>query len=145
MTTYVPIKVKLASGAKLPEHANSFAVGADIHALEYTELYGHQRYALRTGVYIEIPPDYEIQVRGKSGLALKHGLQVLNSPGTIDPDYRGEIVVIMLNTSTEMYVVKPGDKIAQLVIAPRFFGGYTEVDELSETERGVNGFGSTGK
>ena len=97
-----------------------------------------------TGLYVEIPPGYEIQVRPRSGLAFNRGITVLNAPGTIDADYRGELGVILINTSSESQTIEPGERIAQLVISPVYQIEWVEVDELGETERGSGGFGSTG-
>ncbi len=97
-----------------------------------------------TGLYIALPPGFEAQVRPRSGLALKHGLTVLNSPGTIDADYRGEIKVLLVNLSTDDFVVNAGERIAQMVIARHETARFIEVDELDETERGEGGYGHTG-
>ncbi|MDO5385320.1 MAG: dUTP diphosphatase, partial [Rikenellaceae bacterium] len=98
-----------------------------------------------TGLYVEIPDGYEIQVRPRSGLAAKHGISIANAPGTIDPDYRGEIKVILVNLSNEPFELKPGERIAQLVVAQFTRIEWESVSELSETERGAGGFGSTGR
>lgn len=141
---------RLTATAKMPEYATGFAVGADLFADEDVHLAPGGRHAVSTGLSMEIPPALEGQVRSKSGLASKNGIVVLNSPGTIDPDYRGEIKVILINLSQDPYEVKKGQKIAQLVIAPRVTFNFAplpfyETDaEFSKTERGTGGFGSTG-
>lgn len=141
---------RLTATAKLPEYATSGAVGADVFADEDVHLAPGGRYAVSTGIAIEFDEYLEVQVRSKSGLALKNGIVVLNSPGTIDPDYRGEVKVILYNASQDPYDVKKGQKIAQLVVAPRVTIGsaaypFDETDaEFSKTERGTGGFGSTG-
>ena len=98
-----------------------------------------------TGLYVEIPEGYEIQVRPRSGLAAKYGISVANAPGTIDPDYRGEIKVILVNLSNEVFELKPGERIAQLVVAQFTRIEWESVEQLSDTERGAGGFGSTGR
>lgn len=103
-----------------------------------------ERKLIPTGLFLEIPHGYECQVRPRSGLALKSGITVLNSPGTIDADYRGEVGVILINLSNEEFCVKPGDRIAQLVFAQFVQAGWEETEELSESNRGAGGFGSTG-
>jgi dUTP pyrophosphatase len=102
------------------------------------------RHAVATGFAVAIPPGYEIQVRPRSGLALKHGISVPNTPGTIDSDYRGELKVIVINHGSEGFSIARGDRIAQLVLAPVTLAAWEEVDELDETARGAGGFGSTG-
>jgi dUTP pyrophosphatase len=102
------------------------------------------RTLIPTGLYMEIPPGYEVQVRPRSGLAYKRGLTVLNAPGTIDADYRGELGVLLVNTSNESQAIEPGERIAQLVVSPVYRIEWVEVDELGKTDRGSGGFGSTG-
>jgi dUTP pyrophosphatase len=104
-----------------------------------------ERAMIPTGLYVELPAGFEMQVRPRSGLAAKHGLTVLNSPGTVDADYRGEVRVILVNLSAEPFEIKPGERIAQLVIARHERAEWEPVDELSATDRGAGGFGSTGK
>lgn len=104
-----------------------------------------ERTGIGTGLAIELPPGFEAQVRPRSGLARKHGITLVNGPGTIDADYRGEIVVLVINHGAEPVPIAPGDRIAQLVIAPVVQAELVEVDELTETERGAGGFGSTGR
>ncbi len=142
---------KLHPDAQVPTYASEHAAGADLFAnvkamTDEPEVViaPGKRALIKTGIAIELPAGLEAQVRPRSGLALKHGITVLNSPGTIDADYRGDIGVILLNTSDEDFVVKHGDRIAQLVIASHFTGDFIETDELGDTTRGENGFGSTG-
>src|SRR5689334_17487051 len=116
----------------------------DLVSAEDVNLEPMQRHAVSTGLSLEIPPGYEGQVRPRSGLALKAGLTCLNTPGTIDSDYRGEVKVILINLSRELAKIRRGDRIAQLVIAPVSRAVLVEVERLSETERGGGGFGSTG-
>ncbi len=107
-------------------------------------LHPMERRIIPTGLYIALPPGYEAQVRPRSGLALKHGITVLNSPGTIDADYRGEIGVLLINLSTEDFVITTGERIAQMVVARHEQGEFEVVDELDDTERGTGGYGHTG-
>ncbi len=135
---------KLSPDAHLPEYAHFGDSGADLFATEAAVLQPMQRQAIGTGLAAEVPRGYELQVRPKSGLAIKSGLTVLNTPGTIDFGYRGEIKVILINLSSEAYEVEKGQKIAQLVVAPVATAEFVEVRELSDTARGEGGFGSTG-
>lgn len=146
------VKVKrLTETAKLPTFAKPGDAGADLYWDEGSDyLMTHtiepgERFLADTGIAIELPEGYEAQVRSRSGLALKHGLMVLNSPGTIDSGFRGQIKVILLNTSNKPVEITNGERIAQLVVAPVQPVSYLEVEELSDTERGEGGFGSTGK
>ncbi len=134
------------SGNQLPTYETKLAAGMDIRAnlLESVTLTPLERKLIPTGLFIELPQSYEAQVRPRSGLAYKKGITVLNSPGTIDADYRGEIGVILVNLSNENFVVEHGERIAQLVIAKHEQPELIEVKELTETSRGVGGFGSTG-
>jgi len=116
----------------------------DVLAAEDVTLAPGERHAVATGFAVAIPPGYEIQVRPRSGLALKHGISVPNTPGTIDSDYRGELKVILVNHGSADFVVARGDRIAQLVLAPVTLAAWDEVAELDETARGAGGFGSTG-
>ena len=131
----------------MPKYQTELAAGLDLHACigEAITLEPGQRGAVATGLAIALPPGYEAQVRPRSGLAREHGVTVVNSPGTIDADYRGEIAILLINHGTKPVMVKPGDRIAQLVIAPVARAQLVEVDELSETPRGDGGFGSTGR
>ena len=131
------------AGLPLPAYATAHAAGLDIVAEDLTLMPG-ARHAVATGFAIAIPPGYEVQVRPRSGLALKHGITCLNTPGTIDADYRGEVKVILANLGPQPFEVKRGDRIAQLVPAPVLPARFAEVDELDTTARGEGGFGSTG-
>ena len=142
------MKVKVINRSKhaLPSYETVASAGMDVRANidEPIELKPMERALVKTGLFMEIPVGYECQVRPRSGLALKKGISVLNSPGTIDADYRGEVGVILINLSNETFVVEDGERVAQLVFA-RFDQAEWEVsEELSETERGAGGFGSTG-
>ncbi|MEO6224964.1 MAG: dUTP diphosphatase [Sphingomicrobium sp.] len=138
-------RLKHGEGLPVPAYATAGAAGLDVVAAEDLILAPGQRHAVATGFAIAIPPGYEVQVRPRSGLALKHGITCLNTPGTIDEDYRGEVKVILANLGGEPFAVKRGERIAQLVPAPVLKAGFREVDELSETGRGAGGFGSTGQ
>ena len=131
-------------GLALPAYATSGAAGMDVLAAEDVTLAPGGRHAVATGFSVAIPPGYEIQVRPRSGLALKHGVSVPNTPGTIDSDYRGELKVIVINHGAEPFAIARGDRIAQLVLAPVTQAAWEEVAELDETARGSGGFGSTG-
>ena len=135
------------SNNSLPEYETSSSAGLDLRAflLEKIELQPLERILIKTGLFIEIPVGYEAQVRPRSGLALKNGITVLNSPGTIDADYRGEIGVILINLSQEKFEIQSGDRIAQLVFAQVEQAKWEITDTLNETLRGEGGFGSTGK
>lgn len=128
----------------LPAYATDGAAGMDVVAAEDVTLAPGGRHAVATGFAVAIPEGYEIQVRPRSGLALKHGITVPNTPGTIDSDYRGELKVILINHGAEPFPINRGDRIAQLVLAPVTLALWREVAELDETERGAGGFGSTG-
>lgn len=147
MTDRVPVKLKRlphGHGLDLPAYATHGAAGMDVVAAENITLRPGSRHAVATGFAVAIPPGYEIQVRPRSGLALKHGITVPNTPGTIDSDYRGELKVIMINLSDDNFSIQRGDRIAQLVLAPVTVAGWDEVEDLDETARGTGGFGSTG-
>ncbi len=131
-------------GLPLPAYATSGAAGMDVVSAEDVTLAPGARHAVATGLAMAIPQGYEIQVRPRSGLALKHGITVPNTPGTIDSDYRGELKVILINLGTEPFVIARGDRVAQLVLAPVVQAAWDEVAELDATERGEGGFGSTG-
>jgi dUTP pyrophosphatase len=131
-------------GLPLPAYATPGAAGMDVVAAEDVALAPGARHAVATGFSVAIPEGYEIQVRPRSGLALKHGISVPNTPGTIDSDYRGELKVILINHGAEPFPVHRGDRIAQLVLAPVTLAAWQEVAELDETARGAGGFGSTG-
>lgn len=142
----IEIKFVSKSGAKVPEYKTSGSAGCDVCAFleQDVVLKRGERKAIPTGLFTEIPFGYEIQVRPRSGLALKNGVTVLNSPGTIDSDYRGEICVILINLGDEEFVVHSGDRIAQLVVSPVTQGVFVRAEKLCDTERGEGGFGSTG-
>lgn len=143
------MKVKVINHSKheLPAYATTQSAGVDLRAnlKEPVILEPLQRCLIPTGLYIELPKGYEAQVRPRSGLALKKGITVLNSPGTIDADYRGEICVILINLSAESFTVEDGERIAQMVFANHEQAEWIETDCLDETERGAGGFGHTGK
>lgn len=144
--TFVPqLKFTLDMGAKLPEYAHDTDSGADLFSNEGHFISPGETQTVDTGLSIELPEGYEGQVRSKSGLAAKHGIHVLNSPGTIDCGYRGKVKVILHNTGKETFHVRVGDKVAQLIIAPYRQANFHTVYYLSSTNRGENGFGSTGK
>jgi dUTP pyrophosphatase len=132
-------------GLPVPSRATEHAAGLDVVAAEDVTLAPGERHAVATGFAIAIPHGYEVQVRPRSGLALKHGITCLNTPGTIDSDYRGEVRVILANLGSEPFEVRRGERIAQLVPAPVLQANFAEAAELSETARGAGGFGSTGR
>ena len=140
------IFVKLAPDAILPEYKTNGAAGADLCAYVDAEirLRPMERRLIPTGVFVELPSGYELQVRPRSGLALKYGVTVLNTPGTVDSDYRGELQVLLINLGSEDFVIKNGDRIAQAVITEVSRASFTVTNSLSATERGCSGYGSTG-
>lgn len=140
------VKVINRSNHPLPEYATPLAAGMDVRAFldQPIVLKPLERAMVPTGLYLEIPAGYEVQVRPRSGLAAKKGITVLNSPGTIDADYRGEVRVILVNLSNEAFTVEDGERIAQLVLARHERAEWEETDELSASSRGEGGFGSTG-
>ncbi len=143
----VPVMVKRLPGGEdlpLPAYATAGAAGMDVVAAEDVDLAPGARHAVATGLAMAIPAGFEIQVRPRSGLALKHGVTVPNTPGTIDSDYRGELKVIMINLGAETFSIRRGDRVAQLVLAPVTRASWLEVEVLDETARGAGGFGSTG-
>ena len=135
---------KLAANAVLPHQAHPGDAGLDLFACQAATLNPGDTALVKTGIAIELPPETEAQVRPRSGLALKHGITVLNTPGTIDAGYRGEVGVILINHGRAPFAVQPGDKIAQMVVKPVYAVDVEEVADLSETRRGEGGFGSTG-
>lgn len=141
------VKVINRSQNPLPQYETVQSVGLDVRSNteEPITLGPLERAMVPTGLYFEIPPGYEIQVRPRSGLAAKHGITVINTPGTIDPDYRGELKVLLVNLSNEPFVIQPGERVAQLVFAKYQQLAWEEAVELSETVRGAGGFGSTGR
>lgn len=146
MNNQVEIKIINQSPYPLPEYATSLSAGLDIRAnIESPiELEPLQRVAVPTGLYIALPEGYEAQIRPRSGLALKHGLTLLNAPGTIDADYRGEIKAIVANLSDTKYTIEPGERICQMVVAKHAHVTWYVTEALEETERGAGGFGHTG-
>ncbi|MBQ3698477.1 MAG: dUTP diphosphatase [Prevotella sp.] len=142
----IKIKVVNRGHQQLPAYATPQSAGMDLRANldEPVTLHPLERRLVPTGLHIALPEGYEAQVRPRSGLALKHGLTVLNTPGTIDADYRGEIGVVLVNLSNEDFVVNDGERIAQMVIARHEQGDFVVVEELDETERGEGGYGHTG-
>lgn len=143
----VPVRVRRlphGEGLDLPAYATAGAAGMDVVSAEDVTIAPGARHAVATGLAMAIPPGFEIQVRPRSGLALKHGITVPNTPGTIDSDYRGELKVILINHGAEPFEIRRGDRVAQLVLAPVIQANWLPVDELDETARGEGGFGSTG-
>ena len=147
MTDRIAVQLKRlphGAGLALPAYATDGAAGMDVLAAEHVTIAPGQRHAVATGLSVAIPAGYEIQVRPRSGLALKHGITVPNTPGTIDSDYRGELKVILINHGAEDFAIARGDRVAQLVLAPVTQATWDEVDKLDDTARGAGGFGSTG-
>ncbi len=142
------MKVRIVNKSKhqLPEYETSSSAGMDLRAdlSEPIVLKPMQRELVSTGLFIELPVGYEAQVRPRSGLAIKKGISVLNSPGTVDADYRGEVKVILINLSQEDFVINDGERIAQMIVAAHERAEWIEVEELNETSRGAGGFGHTG-
>lgn len=143
------MKVRIINKSKnpLPEYATTLSAGMDIRANidQSIVLKPLERALVPTGIYIELPKGFEAQIRPRSGLAAKHGITILNSPGTIDADYRGEIKVILVNLSNESFEINDGERICQMVIAEHSQIEWIEADSLDETARGAGGFGHTGK
>lgn len=147
MAEQVPVRIRRlphGHGLPLPAYATPGAAGMDVVSAEALILRPGMRHAVATGFAVAIPAGYEIQVRPRSGLALKHGITVPNTPGTVDSDYRGEVKVILINHSTDNFTITRGDRIAQLIVSPVTLAQWVEVEELDETLRGAGGFGSTG-
>ena len=140
------VKIVNKSQHELPDYATSQSAGMDLRANLTKEitLKPLERTLVKTGLYIQLPKGYEAQIRPRSGLAHKKGITVLNSPGTIDADYRGEIGVVLVNLSSQKFVIENGERVAQMVIAKHEQADWIEVETLEETERGTGGFGSTG-
>jgi dUTP pyrophosphatase len=143
----IQVKIINQSPHPLPAYATEGSAGMDLRAnlSGPVELQPLERQMIPTGIYIELPPGHEGQVRPRSGLAARHGITCLNSPGTVDSDYRGEIKVILINLSSEVQVLHPGDRIAQLVVCPVVRVDWQEVEEIGVTTRNAGGFGHTGK
>ena len=135
-----------AEGLPMPRYRTPGAAGADVAAAVATEiaLAPMERAAVPTGLVLAVPAGYEVQVRPRSGLALRHGVTVANAPGTVDSDYRGELMVILVNLGRESHVIRRGDRVAQLVVSPVVQAAFPERDELPSSSRGAGGFGSTG-
>ena len=147
MHSDIPVPIKRLphfEGLELPAYATDGAAGMDVVAAEDVVLPPGGRHAVATGVAVAVPDGFELQVRPRSGLALKHGISLPNTPGTIDSDYRGELKIILINLGDREFEVRRGDRIAQLVLAPVVRAVWLKVDELDETQRGEGGFGSTG-
>lgn len=144
-----PVGVKImrlphGAGLPLPAYATAGAAGMDVVSAEDVVIAPGARHPVATGLALAIPEGFEIQVRPRSGLALKHGITVPNTPGTIDSDYRGELKVLLINHGPEPFAIARGDRVAQLVLAPVVQAAWEEVGELDATDRGAGGFGSTG-
>lgn len=135
---------KLHQDSIIPKYQSAESAGFDLHALRDYTLKSGERALIDTGLAFELMPGFEIQIRPRSGLALKYGISVLNTPGTIDSDYRGEIKVLLINHSSEPFAIKAGDRIAQAVIQAVIQAEFEEVSELTDTARGAGGFGSSG-
>ena len=142
----VPVKVVNKGRHALPQYATALSAGMDLRANidEPVTLHPLERRLIPTGLFIALPPGFEAQVRPRSGLALKHGITVLNTPGTIDADYRGEVGVLLVNFSDTVFTITDGERIAQMVISRHEQGEWVEVQALDETERGAGGYGHTG-
>lgn len=142
----VTVKIINKSNNPLPQYSTPYSAGMDLRANleEAVTLQPLERKLIPTGLFIELPEEYECQIRPRSGLALKHGISVLNSPGTVDADYRGEIGVILVNLSNEPFTVNPGERICQMVVARHSTVEWECVEQLAESERSSGGFGHTG-
>lgn len=142
----VKVKIINKSSNALPEYATPLSAGMDLRAniSESIIIQPLERRLIPTGIFLQLPEGYECQIRPRSGLALKHGITVLNSPGTIDADYRGEVCVILANMSSQPFTIEKGERICQMVVARHASVDWDEVDVLDETERGAGGFGHTG-
>ena len=143
---HIKVKVVNQSTNELPVYQTVQSAGMDLRSLADSDILLEplERVLVGTGLFIELPQGYEAQIRPRSGLAYKHGLTVLNSPGTIDADYRGEIKVLLVNLSNEVYTIRPGERIAQMIIAQHAQADWQLVSDLAESERDAGGFGSTG-
>ncbi len=141
------VKIINKSSYSLPSYATEASAGMDLRAnlTESISIQPLERKLVPTGLFMELPMGYEAQIRPRSGLAFKHGITVVNAPGTIDADYRGEIKVALINLSQDVFVIEPGERIAQMVIARHETVEWSEVEELSDSSRGVGGFGHTGR
>lgn len=143
------MKIKIVNRSKhpLPAYSTIHSAGMDIRADidDDMVLNPMERTIVKTGLFLEIPEGYEAQIRPRSGLAIKHGITVLNSPGTIDADYRGEVCIILINLSNEKFLIKDGERICQMIISKHEKAEWVQVESLQETQRGAGGFGHTGK
>lgn len=147
MKSSLTVKIVRAPGARLPQYMSEHAAGMDIYALVAEDILVKpgERVLVGTGLSVAVPPGFEAQVRPRSGLAIRNGITLLNSPGTIDADYRGEIKIILINHGSEDFIVRSGDRLAQMVIAPVVRCSWEEKEELAASRRGGGGFGHTGK
>ncbi|MBP9477015.1 MAG: dUTP diphosphatase [Sebaldella sp.] len=143
----IKVGITIENNVEIPKYMTEGSAGLDVSANieEEIELKSLERYLVPTGIKLEIPVGFEIQVRPRSGLAFKHGVTVLNTPGTIDSDYRGEIKVLLINLSNETYKIQPKERVGQLILSKIYHSDFKVMDELSETIRGEGGFGHTGK
>lgn len=141
----IKVSVQLEEGATLPQYQTTGAAGMDVTCTHDVVLQPGERASVGTGLRVMIPEGYEIQVRPRSGLAIRHGLTMVNSPGTIDSDFRGEIKILMINLGSDVVTLSKGERVAQLVLAPVVRAEFMIADTLDETERGTGGFGSTGQ
>jgi dUTP pyrophosphatase len=143
---HIKVKVVNQSANELPKYQTAHSAGMDLRSVSENDILLEplERALVGTGLFIELPEGYEAQIRPRSGLAYKHGLTVLNTPGTIDADYRGEIKVILVNLSNEPYLIKAGERIAQMIVTEHSQADWHEVTDLAESERNEGGFGSTG-
>lgn len=143
----IRVRVVKRSGHQLPKYSTGLSAGMDLRAFleEPVTIRPGERALIPTGLFIELPEGYEAQIRPRSGLAIKSGITVLNSPGTIDADYRGEIGVILINLSKEEFLVNDGDRICQMIVSKHEIVNWEEVDNVNDTERGKGGFGHTGR
>jgi dUTP pyrophosphatase len=142
----IPIaRLPHGEGIDLPSYATAGAAGMDVRAATATVLAPGARALVTTGFAMALPPGYEAQLRPRSGLALKHGVTVLNAPGTIDSDYRGEVMVLLINHGVEPFAIARGDRIAQMIVAPVATARWTQCDNLPDSARGTGGYGSTGR
>ena len=143
----IKVGITIENNVEIPKYMTEGSAGLDVSANieEEIEIKSLERYLVPTGIKLEIPVGFEIQVRPRSGLAFKHGVTVLNTPGTIDSDYRGEIKVLLINLSNETYKIQPKERVGQLILSKIYHSDFKVMDELSETIRGEGGFGHTGK
>jgi dUTP pyrophosphatase len=136
---------KLVDNAIIPAYQTPHSAGFDLHSIEDYTIQSGERALIKTGLSLALPEGFELQIRPRSGIAYKHGITVLNTPGTVDSDYRGEVMVLLINHSNDEFVIQEGERIAQGVINEIIQASFDVVDQLSETSRGAGGFGSTGK